>query len=73
MTDKELEFKKKLEKLIKTNSKTELAEYFGVSRQALYKWLRKYKIDYKHNKRITSSIHFDDLNKMADELLKQSL
>lgn len=69
MTNEELEFKGKLELLIKTTSKSELADHFGISRQAFYKWLKKYGIKYIDSNKSKGGDKFQRLNEIADKLL----
>jgi transposase len=72
MTNEDLEFKEKLEKLLENHSKTELAEHFGLSRQGFYKWLKKYKIGYNgFESKERKTIPVSKRNYLADELLKK--
>jgi transposase-like protein len=73
MTQEDLEFKEKLENLLKKHTKTELAVHFGLSRQGFYKWLKKYKVGYtefENSKKKT--IPVSKRNKLADELLNSN-
>ena len=66
------EFKQKLERLLEIKSKTEVAAHFSISRQALYKWFKKFDIDYKSYQRFRKpSTDFKKLSDKADELLNQ--
>ena len=71
MTAKEKEFKEKLIVLLTKYSVAELSKQFGISRQAVYKWLRKYDIERKNFKRTSTnnSCWIDKRNKIADQLL----
>ena len=74
MTAKEIEFKEKLIVLLTKFSVAELSKHFGVSRYAVYKWLKKYDIDLKEIDRSTITSRycsFDKKNKIADKLLNK--
>lgn len=72
MTEDDLEFKQKLEGLLQKFTKTELAKQFGISRQAFYKWLRKYQID-QNTLRVgtNKTIPINKRNDIADQLLNK--
>jgi DNA invertase Pin-like site-specific DNA recombinase len=72
MSEQELKFKEKLEKLLETNSKTDLAIFFGISRQAFYKWLKKYNVNYVDIEGKPRGKNINELNKLADELLNSN-
>lgn len=71
MTEKELDFKNKLEELLKTTPKSVLADQFGISRQGFYKWLKKYGIKYVSQRNKKGFKNIEELNDIADNLLKK--
>lgn len=71
MNKDQLKFKENLEKLVLTKPVSLIAEDFGVSKQAVYKWLKKYDIK-PLEKRLSYHIdRLNQLNEIAEEILKK--
>lgn len=70
MDKNQLEFKKNLERLLEIKPVSFIAKDFGVSRQAVYKWLKKYKINYKDKNHSYYMERLNKLNETAKNLLK---